>query len=207
MSTSLDKPDRDHRISLDEYHQMIAQGVLTPAHRVELRHGRLVPMSPMGPDHAIQVEKLNRFLMKEVLNQALDHLRVRSQLPLILTDNSEVHPDFVLLTEPETPGQNPNAAAALLVIEISDSTLRRDRDEQLPLYAASAVPEAWIVELSNKEHPKLLVYRTPVNGQYTQVSEHLTGQITAQKIPELPLYVPHILVPTPTRALGPAKHR
>lgn len=43
----------------------------------------------------------------------------------------------------------PHAGDVLLVVEVSGTTLRYDRETRLPLYARAGVPEAWIVDLQN----------------------------------------------------------
>jgi len=44
------------------------------------------------------------------------------------------------------------------VIEICDSSLRYDQEEKVPLHAAHAVPEVWLVDL---QHQRLEIYREP----------------------------------------------
>ena len=51
----------------------------------------------------------------------------------------------------------------LLVIEVSDSSLRFDRDQKAQLYAKGSVPEYWIVSLVNDV---LEVFRDPQDGAY-----------------------------------------
>jgi Uma2 family endonuclease len=38
----------------------------------------------------------------------------------------------------------------LFLIEVSDTTLRYDREVKLPLYARAGIPEAWIVDLAGE---------------------------------------------------------
>ena len=56
MSTAL-------RITLDEYDRMIEAGVFEPdgpsRRRIELIHGEIREMSPIGPDHENDVDYLN----------------------------------------------------------------------------------------------------------------------------------------------------
>jgi len=51
----------------------------------------------------------------------------------------------------------------LLVIEVSDTTLRYDRDVKVPLYARHGVPEVWIVDVQNDA---LLVYGALQDAKY-----------------------------------------
>lgn len=56
----------------------------------------------------------------------------------------------------------------LLVIEVSDSTLRHDRDVKLGHYAAARIPEYWIVDLASN---LLRVYRSPSERTYASAFE------------------------------------
>jgi Uma2 family endonuclease len=47
---------------------------------------------------------------------------------------------------------------ALLVVEVSESTVRFDRDEKASLYASAGIPQYWIVNLRTQ---RLEVYRDP----------------------------------------------
>ena len=49
------------------------------------------------------------------------------------------------------------------MIEVSDSTLRYDRDVKAALYARHGVPDLWIVDV---RHSQLLVYGSPADGEY-----------------------------------------
>ena len=68
--------------------------------------------------------------------------------------------------------RTPTSEDAVLVIEVSDSTLRYDRTRKLPSYARASVQEAWIVNLGRgkKAKPILEVYRKP-NGDVFDVLE------------------------------------
>ena len=58
----------------------------------------------------------------------------------------------------------PAARDAFLVVEISDTTLRFDRNVKVPLYATAGIPEVWIIDL---EQDVLHVYRHPSGDEYT----------------------------------------
>lgn len=46
-----------------------------------------------------------------------------------------------------------------LLVEVSDSSLRFDRTVKLELYAATGIPEVWVVDLL---HRQVLVWRDPI---------------------------------------------
>lgn len=60
-----------------------------------------------------------------------------------------------------------SASDALLVIEVSDTTLRKDLRVKIPLYERYGVYEVWIVDL---EKSCLRFYRSLIDAQYQQVS-------------------------------------
>lgn len=207
-------------ISVEDFHRMIDQGILKPEHRVELLEGRLREMNPVKSETAAQVRKLFKILDRAADNYNLgksleEQVIVRQEAPLELNDHSEPLPDIALVAMDKRMGplddpndcyvdSNPKAQDVLLVIEVSNTTVRRDREEKLPLYAASGVPEVWILDMDRRN---VTAYRTPVNGEYTQASTFSAGQqITPQQLPGLPLAVDDFLV-RPVRARSSARHK
>ncbi len=55
----------------------------------------------------------------------------------------------------------------LLLVEVSDTTSRYDREIKLPLYARHGIAEVWLIDLDqNLVH----LLRRPQDGRYTEVS-------------------------------------
>jgi len=88
------------------------------------------------------------------------------QHPLQLSNYTEPEPDVVLLKFRADFYTNKKVWAedALLVVEVSDTTLRYDRNVKLPRYALARIPEVWIENLTSDE---LLIFRDPINGAYS----------------------------------------
>jgi Uma2 family endonuclease len=63
--------------------------------------------------------------------------------------------------------RHPESADTLLIVEVSDSSLRFDRDVKVPLYSRHQVPEVWLLDLA---HDRLHFFRAPRDGAYTDVS-------------------------------------
>jgi Uma2 family endonuclease len=165
---------RRHRLTVDEYHRMAEAGVLAPDARVELIEGEIVDMATIGTRHASTVMRLNRLLM----NAAGHVATVSVQNPLRLDDRSEPQPDLMLLSPRDDfyASAHPTAADVLLLIEVSDSTARYDREIKLPLYARHGVREVWIIDLDNR---LLRVCRRPVGDIYTETRETATPETLA----------------------------
>jgi len=152
-----------HRITVHDYHRMAEVGVLAPDARVELIEGEIIDMAPIGRDHQSIVDQLNRLLVSAVGDRAI----VRVQGSVRLSEWSEPQPDVVLLKPRSDFYRSEFALGAdtLLVIEVSDTTLRYDRDVKVPLYARHGVPEVWIVDVNGDA---LLVFGSLHGGKYLQ---------------------------------------
>lgn len=163
MDTTMESWPRRHRITVDEYHRMAEVGLLAPDARVELIEGEIIDMAPIGREHTSVVDQLNRLFVRAVGDDAI----VRVQGSVRLSSWSEPEPDLVLLRPRADFYRSRFATGAdmLFVIEVSDSTLRYDREIKMPLYARHGVPEAWIVDVGSGE---LLVYDGPVAGEYAR---------------------------------------
>jgi len=161
MSTPMESWPRRHRITVDEYHRMAEVGLLAPDARVELIEGEIVDMAPIGTEHGSVVDQLNWLLTQAVGRRGI----ARIQGAIRLSHITEPEPDVAVL-KPRSDFYRhiqPAGTDTLLVIEVSDSTLRYDRDIKVPLYARHGVPEVWVVDL---QHSRLLVYGSLADGEY-----------------------------------------
>ncbi len=118
-------------------------------------------MPPMGSPHASVVSQLQSLLLPAVGNL----VQLRVQLPIRLDHYSEPLPDFaaVLPRKDFYKARHPGPDDTLLVVEVSQSSLRLDRDVKIPLYSRHHVEEVWIVDL---EHDRVHFFRTPREGGY-----------------------------------------
>lgn len=130
------------RITRAEYETAASLGWFVDE-RVELLEGVISVMSPQGEDHQWSMVTATKYLIRMLGDRA----DVRPQLPFGASDDSEPEPDLAV-TSPGALGPTPTQA--LLVIEISDSSLRRDRDLKTSLYARANVPEYWIVDTNRR---------------------------------------------------------
>jgi Uma2 family endonuclease len=160
MSAILEHPQR-HPISAEEYLRMGEAGVFAPETRLELIEGEIVEMAPIGSPHAGTVKALNRLLGRRAGDAAI----VSVQDPLVIADRSVPQPDLALL-RPRADSykrSHPTAADVLLVVEVSDASLRFDLGTKVPLYARCGIPEVWVVDLNEGV---IRVFREPGPGGY-----------------------------------------
>ena len=121
-----------------EYELLVDQGLLAEE-RIELLNGRLVRMSPQKDPHASAVEELTMQFAPALKGRA----RVRPQAPIALDDISEPEPDIAIVAEGRARGGHPTTAIAL--IEVADTSVRKDLGEKAEAYARAAIPEYWVV--------------------------------------------------------------
>jgi len=167
MFLSLDHPapallDSIRPLHRREYERLVDLGSFDDE-RIELLGGWLVQMSPHGTEHADVVRRLAAWLTRALGDRAI----VSSQLPLALGDDSEPEPDVAVVPPGDYSQAHPSAA--LLVVEVSDSSLRTDREVKGPLYAAAGIEEYWIVNLVDRA---VEMHRVPREGRYSDVSWH-----------------------------------
>ena len=147
-------------------------------------------MSPIGPLHASTVARLTALFTSRLGTQAI----VGIQNPLLLrAEDSEPQPDVALL-HPRADfyaRAHPEAQDVYLVIEVTDSSLEKDRDVKFSIYARAGIPEAWLLDLVAD---RLEVYRHPTPDGYQDVqSLQRAESVAPQAFPDLVLAVDDLL--------------
>jgi Uma2 family endonuclease len=157
-----------HLWSVEEYHQMIALGILAPENRVELLNGQIIDMPPQDPIHSTGI-----CLLEELLRPPLQHqTAIRVQMPVTLS-RSVPNPDLAIArgTIRDYSTRHPSGEDILLLVEVSNTTLNIDLQTKASIYAEAGIPEYWVLSVRDR---LLHVFRQPVEGSYTeqfQVSE------------------------------------
>ena len=178
-----------HRFTVDEYHKMAENGVLTEDDRVELIDGEIVDMAPIGERHFGHVNRFNHVFSRTFEDRAIVHI----QNPVRLSPHREPEPDVVLLKPREDfyDSVMPTPADVLLLVEVADSSLEYDRDTKVPLYAGAGIFEYWLVNLVDD---LILVYRDPTPSGYRSVQVlRLGDRIQPLAFPDITIAVSDVL--------------
>ena len=136
------------RLDVEKYHAMIAAGILTDDDPVELLEGWLVFKMPKNPRHRAATK-----LVREAIEERLpEDWYVDSQEPITI-GNSEPEPDVVVVRGDTRQylDRHPGPADIGLVVEVSDTTLDRDRGVKKQTYARAGIPIYWIVNLVDSQ--------------------------------------------------------
>lgn len=85
---------------------------------------------------------------------------------------------------------HPTPQDVFLLVEISDTTLRKDREVKLPLYAKAGIEEVWIWNVPEKQTE---VYREPNYLGYTSKSVVREDRLAPAAFPDAEIDVEELL--------------
>jgi Uma2 family endonuclease len=169
-----------------EYDRLASEGFFDEE-KVELLFGMVVPMSPIDPAHSTSTIRLGQFLRERVGARA----ELREGQPLAASDISEPQPDIMVIPVADYWREHPSKA--FLVIEVSRSSLRKDKGPKAVLYGLAEVDEYWIV---NHVEEVVEVYRDRHDGEWRQRTTHQRGDIIKMvAFPDVEIAVSEILPP------------
>jgi len=176
-------------ITVSEYARMADVGIIDADERIELLGGMLVALPPLGEGHIFAHERIVHYLIERFGRRLL----IAGQASVPLTRIDEPQPDVTLFL-PEI-GAKPKArwtiSDVVALLEISDSSQRRDRGPKLRAYARGKVAEYIIVDIRDRS---LIRHRDPLDETYRTIDVFETGQnFTLLRFPEVPLEVAEFL--------------
>ena len=172
-----------------DYYYLAEVGILDEDDRIELIDGEIVLISPINVPHAYCVKALT----KEFYMTASEQAVISVLDPIHLSYNSEPQPDVVLLRPRDDmyATAHPTPEDILLLVEVADSTIDKDRNEKLPRYAKAGVPEVWIASLPDNWVER---YRNPGTDGYGEIRQFVRGEtISPELLPNIQVNVNDIL--------------
>jgi Uma2 family endonuclease len=119
---------------------------------------------PKNPAHSLATGLLSDLLALQIPAGYF----VSAQEPLTLSE-SEPEPDVMVVhgMRRDYRQRHPGAQDVVLVVEVADSTLARDRNLKKPLYATAGIAHYWILNLQEQQ---LEVFARPSAGQYLEAA-------------------------------------
>lgn len=180
-----------YRWTREQYYRLIEADFFDDG-RVELLEGLIWDMASQLTLHTTGV-RLTQLALEDVFRGRFE---VRVQMSITLPDGTEPEPDVAVA--PGTPldyiGHHPGPEELLLVTEVSDSSIVKDRGPKLVAYARAWIAEYWIINLA---HHQLEVYRQPSpTGVYNDAKIYLPGDAVAPlQAPDKPIAVSDLLPP------------
>ncbi|MEM1407479.1 MAG: Uma2 family endonuclease [Bacteroidota bacterium] len=175
------------KFTVDDYYSFAEAGIISYDDRLELIHGEIIEMGPHNPRHSVCINRLTMLFASRLVGKAI----VSVQLSLTLNNYNEPEPDLVLYKNRDDfyEGERSKPENALLVIEVSNTTLKYDRYVKRELYAQASIPEYWIVDVKNQ---KLERYTLPKNGEFSK--KEIFNKKDTVKLSQMDFTVPPIKV-------------
>lgn len=177
----------------EEYHRMIDAGILYDRH-VELLRGEIIEMPPEREPHAYCSDEAGEYLTRLLGDCA----KIRHAKPITLPNNSphtrasEPEPDIAVVQRRgrEYKEHHPLPENIFWLIEYANSSLEKDLETKKKIYAEANIREYWVVNLK-KSH--LVVFREPLEVDYTINFVLTTGTINPLAFPDLAISVEQII--------------
>ncbi|MCC7367537.1 MAG: Uma2 family endonuclease [Chloroflexi bacterium] len=177
-------------ISVDEFVHLIETGFFGPEERVELIHGEMIAMPPIGDGRVGHTNHVNFSFNRLFAGRAV----VAVQNPIVLPGLSRPQPDVaVLRPRPDFYGRSTATPSDVLtLVEVADTTLTYDRDTKGPMYAAAGIVEYWIINVAAGE---VIVHRQPTPTGYASVTTLRRGDtVTPVMFPDVPVAISDLLI-------------
>jgi Uma2 family endonuclease len=167
------------KFTLEEYHHLVNTGVMV-GRTVELLEGLIVEMAPEGPEHSDSIRESANWFRTNLGEQA----KVSEAHPVTLSQ-SEPEPDIALVVNQRYRDRHPAAQEIFLIVEVAYSSLEKDLNEKVSVYASAGIPEYWLVDLLNG---RVIVMRQPQGDRYQWTEEYTSGTLC-------PIHFPDVNVP------------
>lgn len=144
-------------LNVDQYHQMIRDGILRDGEPIELIRGTLIykdrrdhagGVMTHGRRHLNTVNRLTALLSRWVAER---NVFLQVQGPVTLNEKNELEPDCSLINGHLDDFRDaiPAAKSVAAVFEVADSSLRLDRQTKQGLYSEAGIPVYVIVNLKD----------------------------------------------------------
>ena len=183
---------RKRLISAHDYMRMAEIG-LFEGQRVELIDGDIIAMPPMSEAHAQSVDNIH----EELGEPFRGTFKIRGQNLFNAGEHGRPEPDIAVVRREALRADEP-PAEAVLIVEVSRSTLHYDQTTKASLYASIGIADYWIVNLIENQ---VEVYRQPIPSQSAQFGHdyasrqiYRSGQsIALLEVPEVSIAVDAML--------------
>ena len=140
------------RFTREQYHHLHKLGYFDDR-RVERLRGEIIEMSGVNWFHVVASRK-TAILLEKLFDSIAWVNRCEQPIP---TEDSDPQPDVMVI-----PGKfedyTDHPTTALLIVEVSDSTLFKDTTLKAEIYATAGIQDYWVIDVENRQ---LHVFRDP----------------------------------------------
>ena len=130
-----------------DYHRARELGFFSEDDMVELIDGEIYTASPQSRKHFNAIQRGARVLARVFGT----NYSVEQQGPAGIASGSEPEPDVMVIRgESEDYEEHPEPADIVLLVEVSDSSLAKDRVLKGSSYARAGIADYWLLNLKNR---------------------------------------------------------
>ena len=165
-------------------------GILTG--RYELIDGEILSKMGQKPAHAYVIRALLTWLTG-LFGAEFTQIQATIDLADTSPDYNEPEPDAAITAQPYThfAERHPRPEDLLLLVEVSDTTLRFDLNAKANLYALAGIREYWIIDITGR---RLIVHRRPSPAGYQEIlAYNADEEIASLSRPDRPVRVAELL--------------
>ncbi|MEQ1617353.1 MAG: Uma2 family endonuclease [Terricaulis sp.] len=165
-----EETDQRVRFTASDVSRMLDAGILDEERRYEVIDGEIVEMMTHNPPHI----RVKRWLLRSLYRQLDDSYWIDSEPSFYLEpDGDYVVPDIIVYASGKE-GHLVRGADALLLIEVADKSLKKDRGRKARLYARHGVRDYWVVNAQTLATHR---YGAPAGGRYASEAEHAPEEV------------------------------
>lgn len=162
--------------------------------RYELIEGEILSKMGQNRPHMITVMLITAWMMQVF---GAENVQAQGPIDVASGDNetNEPEPDAAATTRPVSSylHGNPGPADILLLVEVSDSTLRFDLQTKARLYARAGIAEYWVADINARRY---IVHRQPAPQGYQEITAYTeTESLAPLSKPEAIVKVSLLLSP------------
>jgi Uma2 family endonuclease len=175
MAETLAHPDPAEdriRFTASDVRRMLEAGILDDERRYEVIGGEIFEMMAPNPPHI----RVKRWLLDQLFHRLGRSYWIDSEPGFYVEEEGDVTIPDIIVYPRNLEGHLVRGADALLVIEVSDKSLKKDRGRKTRLYAHHGVRDYWVVNAVTLASHR---YSAPEGGRYGAETEHAPTETLA----------------------------
>ncbi|CAN5178246.1 hypothetical protein BH09SUM1_BH09SUM1_29850 [soil metagenome] len=180
------------RFSPDDFFSIYESELLGSEPRIELIDGDIVHMTPV---HWRHFSILGRIIESIPAQIGRENGKFLTDASIDFKKKGVLMPDGFIVQKLRSHKKlfDPEVVPVLWVMEISDTSLRKDR-EKAQAYAAANISEYWIINLNEDN---VIVHRNPnaAKARYDSVQIISNGRLTIEKLPHVTVELAELFAP------------
>lgn len=167
------------RFKASDVLRMLEAGILNDERCYEVIDGEIIEMMAHNPPHMM----VKRWLLDELYHQLGRTCWIDSEPSFFIEDDGDYTAPDIIVYPRALEAHLVRGADALLLIEVSDTTLNKDRGRKAKLYARHGVRDYWVVNAQTLVTHR---YVDPAQSGYGSETEHAAAETL------VPLLLPQV---------------